>query len=344
MLFADNGSAYHVYPFMSMAPLTTGTPGSTIAMRLLVTGAGGFLGRVMARDGAEAGHQTWSAGRSQPSQSTDGRALCIDWNQPPDILAGHLREIEPHCIIHAAGSASVAQSMKDPHEDLRASFGTWSHLLEAVRLSGQKPLVILPSSAAVYGDPDALPVREEDTQHPISPYGWHKMLCESLAREHRDHFGLPVVIARLFSVFGASQRRLLVWELFDRFQSTSPEVHIDGTGDETRDFLSEWDVSSSLLELASARERLALPDAPWIFNLASGQQRSILEMAQAIGAGLASQKIIRCLGHKRPGDPLHWQACTARLEAFLPTWRPLPFEDVLRRTLNHWTQENARTA
>jgi UDP-glucose 4-epimerase len=344
MLFADNGSAYHVYPFMSMAPLTTGTPGLQSTLRLLVTGAGGFLGRVMAREGAAAGHQTWSAGRNLAPGPTDSRAIRLDWNQPPDILAGHLREIEPHCIIHAAGSASVAQSMKAPHEDLRASFGTWSHLLEAVRLSGLKPLVILPSSAAVYGDPDALPVREEGTQHPISPYGWHKTLCESLAREHRDHFGLPVVIARLFSVFGASQRRLLVWELFDRFQSANDEVHIDGTGAETRDFLSEWDVSSALLELAAARERLAQPDAPWIFNLASGQQRSILEMAQAIGTGLGSQKTIRCLGHKRPGDPLHWQACTARLEAFLPSWRPLPFAEALGRTLHHWTQEIAPTA
>lgn len=344
MLFADNGSAYHVYPFMSMAPLTAGAPGPRTNMRLLVTGAGGFLGRVMAREGAEAGHHTWRAGRSQPLPSSDSRTIRIDWSQPPDILAAHLREIEPHCIIHAAGSASVAQSMKDPHEDLRASFGTWSHLLEAVRLSGLKPLVIFPSSAAVYGDPDSLPVREDDTQHPISPYGWHKMLCESLAREHRDHFGLPVVITRLFSVFCASQRRVLVWELFDRFRGTNAEVHIDGTGGETRDFLSEWDVSSALLALASAREKLAHPEAPWIFNLASGRQRSILEMAQAIGAGLGSQKPIHCLGHKRPGDPLHWQACTARLETFLPSWRPLPFEDMLRRTLQHWTQENARTA
>jgi UDP-glucose 4-epimerase len=314
-------------------------------MRLLVTGAAGFLGRVMVREARAAGHEAWAAGRDQPAKSPGNLTLPIDWDLHPEVLAGHLQEIQPDCIIHGSGSASVAQSMQRPHEDLRASFGTWSHLLEAVRLSQLKPLVIFPSSAAVYGDPDSLPVREEAPLHPISPYGWHKMLCECLAREHHDHFGLPVVIARLFSVFGASQHRLLVWELFDRFRSASASVEIDGTGEETRDFLSEWDVSSALLMLASHRDHFAQPGTPWIFNLASGHQRSILEMAHAIGAGLGSQKDIRCLNRKRPGDPLHWEACTERLQTFLPGWQPLPFQEALQRTLQHWTQENiARTA
>ncbi|WP_170157517.1 NAD-dependent epimerase/dehydratase family protein [Roseimicrobium gellanilyticum] len=324
---------------MSMPPLT---PGSQPSMRLLVTGAAGFLGRVMVREARAAGHEVWAAGRHQPAGS---QALPIDWDQHPEVLAGHLHEIRPDCIIHGAGSASVAQSMQSPHEDLRASFGTWSHLLEAVRISKLKPLVIFPSSAAVYGDPESLPVREEAPLHPISPYGWHKMLCECLAREHHDHFGLPVVITRLFSVFGASQHRLLVWELFDRFRGSGATVDIDGTGEETRDFLSEWDVSSALLMLASKRDTFAQRGTPWIFNLASGQQRSILDMAHAIGAGLQSDKPIRCLNRKRPGDPLHWEACTERLETFLPEWRPLAFPQALQQTLHHWTQEStARTA
>lgn len=338
--FADNGCAYHVYPFMSMAPLT---PGSS--MRLLVTGAAGFLGRVMVREARAAGHETWAAGRESSQGPPGSHTLTIDWDLHPKVLAGQLREIQPDCIIHCSGSASVAQSMQDPHEDLRASFGTWSHLLEAVRLSQCRPLVIFPSSAAVYGDPERLPVREDAPLHPISPYGWHKMLCECLAREHHDHFGLPVVITRLFSVFGASQHRLLVRELFDRFHSTGDTVDIHGTGAETRDFLSEWDVSSALLRLASERGRFTQPDTPWIFNLASGHQRSILEMAQAIAAGLGSEKSIRCLNHKRPGDPLHWEACTERLQTFLPGWQALPFQEALQRTLHHWTRENtARTA
>lgn len=329
---------------MSNTPPPAPDTAARSRLRLLVTGAGGFLGRAMVHAATHAGHEVWRAGRSRHAATPQDRAFVINWESNPTELARTLEKISPDCIIHAAGSASVAGSLENPHHDLRASFGTWSHLLEAVRLASVKPLVIFPSSAAVYGDPETLPVQEDAPLRPISPYGWHKMLGEALAREYHAHFGVPVAIVRLFSVFGPMQRRLLVWELYDRFLREGHEVTIGGTGQETRDFLSQWDVCQALLQLAENRERFHCGDHLWTFNLASGIQRSILEVAQALGTVLNSAKNIRCLGERRPGDPLHWQACTERIASFLPFWKPGTFEDTLRQTVSEWREQTPQAS
>src|SRR5687767_14331524 len=124
-----------------------------------------------------------------------------------------IQEFAPEVVFHGAGTASVGASMAEPLIDLQGSALTCANVFEAVRQSGIKPLIVMPSSAAVYGNPQALPVNEEAIVQPISPYGFHKAICELLAREYAECFGLDFIICRFFSVFGAAQRRLLIWEL-----------------------------------------------------------------------------------------------------------------------------------
>ena len=309
--------------------------------RVAVSGASGFLGAVVARESVKRGGEVlaWSRSISQLGSSGAGPAPRTEaWPQDPHRLASQISEFQPDCIVHCAGSASVAASLTDPHADLMASFGTWSLMLEAVRLSGQRPLLIFPSSAAVYGNPQMLPVGEDAPLLPISPYGVHKKLCEDLAASYQAHFGLPILIVRLFSVFGPTQRRLLVRELFEKCASSDQRLVIGGTGLETRDFLSEWCVADAILCLAS-QGKVAPPSCHSTFNLASGRELSILEMASSVRDLICPERPIECLGQIRPGDPTRWHADISRLRAQIPEWAPRPFALMLDQTIREWRSE-----
>src|SRR5713226_5868342 len=167
-------------------------------MKVLITGSTGFIGGSLGRYGAQAGHTVMGTGRS-PEPSNEWPGLY----QPNDTTAESLSEIisnfAPDVMFHAAGTASVGASLADPLADLQAAALTCANVLEGVRRSGAQPLVIIPSSAAVYGNPQSLPVKENAPLQPISPYGFHKAVCEMLAREYAECFGVDVIICRFFS-------------------------------------------------------------------------------------------------------------------------------------------------
>jgi UDP-glucose 4-epimerase len=222
--------------------------------------------------------------------------------------------------------------MADPAADYQASVGTWAALLEGVRRSSVRPLVFFPSSAAVYGNPVALPVAEDAPLQPVSPYGWHKLMAETLARSYADTFGIRIVIARLFSVLGGLQRKLLAYELFERLLREDGALKLLGTGRETRDFLDADDLGEAILDLAT----LPAAASPLIVNVASGAETSTLELARQIVRVCAPGREVTCCGLPRPGDPLRWRADVSRLRSLLPGRRWTPVEAALHKAIALW--------
>lgn len=298
-------------------------------MKIVITGSRGFIGGSFARFAAAAGHDVLGISRSsQPSVHWPGAHLRADTLHAD--LAPVIREFEPDLFLHAAGSASVGDSLADPLEDLRASAMTLANALEGVRRSGIAPVVIFPSSAAVYGNPATLPVTEEAPVAPISPYGFHKAAGEMLAREYAECFGLRAVVCRLFSVFGPRQHRLLVWEIFQQLAGAAPRVELQGTGGETRDFLHVDDVSTAFLQLA---EKAA--SGLTVVNVASGREISVRDLAERLATGFAA-KPVHCRGHTRAGDPMHWRASIDLLGKLAPAWQPRELDAMLRATVSAW--------
>lgn len=320
-----------------MSKETPDSPTHLPRMRFAVSGASGFLGGVIAREAHLGGHQVmvWTQAASPP-RFPASCARHETWRESAADLAAQIRAFRPDCIVHGAGSASVAGSISAPYADLQASLGTWSLLLEAVRLSGEYPLVIFPSSAAVYGNPAVLPVMEDAPRLPVSPYGMHKMLCEQLAASYHQHFGIPIVVLRLFSVFGPSQRRLLVRELFERCSSPTESLVVGGTGAETRDFLSEWCVASAVMAVAGLGAHPDNPASGRTLNLASGEERSVLEVAHCLRDLVCPGRPVSCRGETRPGDPARWHADISELRRIIPGWAPLPFRTAMERTVACW--------
>ena len=122
--------------------------------------------------------------------------------------------------------------------------------------------LLLVSSAAVYGDPERLPVSEDAPLAPISPYGRHRAEAEEVALQS----GAPVVIARVFSAYGEGLRRQVLWDVAQRALVGGP-VELSGTGEETRDFVHARDVAAAISAIA---QRSAFDGE--IVNVATGRR------------------------------------------------------------------------
>jgi UDP-glucose 4-epimerase len=298
-------------------------------MRWLITGGNGFLGLSAADYLARAGNSV--VGLARRAQLPDWFRR-LEYPSSIDALADLIRGEHPDCILHAAGAASVGDSWGTPTQDFVDSVVTWQALLEAARLSELKPKLFLPSSAAVFGNPDRLPVPENAVRRPISPYGFHKLVCEQLAEEYAALWEMPVVICRLFSVFGPRQRRLLVWELAEQILSDSPMIRLQGTGLEERDYLAASDIAKALDSLARRQSSNSLQT----FNFGSGTSLRVVDLIEVLQRLTREQKpVVRGMSG-RHGDPLHWRADNRRLRKVLPDWCPQPIEDGLAECLAAW--------
>lgn len=309
-------------------------------MKLLVTGALGFIGGSVARRAARLGHTVVGTSRVEDPVPHGGAGFPILVADDARALSHAVRAVAPDVILHAAGKASVGASISAPAEDFEGSVLPWHTLLETVRGMDTRPLLLFPSSAAVYGNPTSLPVSEHAPPHPISPYGFHKRVCEVLADEHAVCFGLDIVVVRLFSVFGAAQRRLLLWELFAQLAGPEETAWLDGTGEESRDFLHVDDLADALLAIAAAPRRDPGGGAE-VLNVASGEELRVLDLAHALRDLVAPGKRVACRGRARPGDPARWRADVGRLLDRAAPWRPRAFTETLKATVESWQAERA---
>ena len=270
---------------------------------VLITGAAGFLGRHIARHFSR---EAWNivgvdvvppenAG-TLPGETYHRIAL------PNPAFLALLRETKPDVCIHAAGRASVPLSLEDPAADFRDNVGLTYEVLDAIRREVPKCRFILLSSAAVYGNPASLPVAETQAPAPLSPYGWHKRICETLVQEFAGVYGIHALSVRIFSAYGPGLRRQVVWDICQRVLTTG-KLSLGGTGMESRDFIHATDIARALALLAT--------DAPArgeIYNLADGRETTISDLASLILRALESDITPAFDGRSRPGDPLNWRA------------------------------------
>ena len=307
-------------------------------MRVLITGSTGFIGRSLGRFAILSGHEVLGLSRAaRPSVDWSGRYLHMDVAQTD--LSPVVRDFAPHVIVHAAGTASVAASLEDPLKDFRTAIVTWINTLDSVRRAGIQPVVIFPSSAAVYGNPDLLPVREDCPMRPISPYGFHKVASEFLAQEFAQCFGLDILICRFFSVFGPAQRRGLIWEIYKQCVGPEPVVWLQGTGKEARDFVHIDDLASALFLLIEQRLQAQHGSRCLTLNIASGEATEVLPLADQLRDLIASTKSLQCHGLEREGDPDRWSADISLFTSLAPRWEPKPLALRLRQCVAAWQKE-----
>lgn len=263
-------------------------------MVALVTGAAGFLGRHVAARLGEDGWRVVEAGRP-------------DVEIPSPEFDALLEAAVPELVVHCAGPASVPASLEDPERDFHGSVEVLHELLE--RLRGRKAALVLVSSAAVYGQPERLPVAEDAPLRPISPYGFHRLHCELGLREFHELWGLRCCTLRVFSAYGEGLRRQIMWDICEKALREG-EVALHGTGGESRDFVHASDVARAVAVVARSA-----PLGAEAYNVGTGTETRLDELAALLLGALGSEAPVSFSGEARPGDPANWRADTTRLSA-----------------------------
>lgn len=260
---------------------------------MLVTGASGFLGSYISDGLAEAGHEVARSTRADLAA---------------DKLGALLARTRPELVVHCAGPASVGDSLVDPLTDFRGSTGLLAELLEALRSADVRPRFLLLSSAAVYGNPELLPVSEAARIAPVSPYGFHRAASELVLAAHGRAFGLPSAVMRIFSAYGEGLRRQLLWDVCVKGLKDG-EIHLSGTGNETRDFIHARDVAQAVVRVAA--EGAFAGEA---YNGGTGSETSVKTIALLLAGELGiDASLVSFDGVARVGDPAHWRADVTRL-------------------------------
>jgi UDP-glucose 4-epimerase len=275
---------------------------------VLITGATGFLGRHTAALFHSRGWKTVGLG----TRSTENAPLAnlteyLRLQLPSQNLPEIVRRLKPNVCIHCAGRASVELSMSDPAADFNSGVDATFNLLDAIRVHAPECRVVYLSSAAVYGNPERLPIGESDALRPISSYGYHKMTCEILCEEFHKVYGVQTAAARIFSAYGPGLRRQVIWDMC-RKALTEPVLRMRGTGDESRDFIHARDVAAGLYLIAEKAECRAEA-----YNLATGTEATMRGIAELILAKTGRKIEIETDGIVHPGVPRNWRADLTRL-------------------------------
>lgn len=270
-------------------------------MRVLVTGGAGFIGSHVVDVLIQAGHHVsivdnlWERGGGK-TENVNPRAAFYKIDIRDAALSEVFQKEQPEVICHLAAQHSVKISTEDPAHDASVNILGLINLLQNATRSGVRK-IIFSSSGASYGTVDQLPVDENTTQHPESPYGTTKMASEFYLRFWKNMHGLDFTILRYGNVYGPRQDpfgEAGVIAIFSRQILSNEPVRIDWDGEQQKDYVYVGDVArANLLALTAGSGET--------YCIAFGKGTSV----NALYRGLVNE-----IGHgveimrapKRPGD------------------------------------------
>ena len=233
------------------------------------------------------------------------------------------RAAAPTVVFDLAARAGVRPALADPEGYLDVNVRGRQHTLAATAATGAR--LVYASSSSIYGDDPRRPFREDQARGlPLSPYAATKVAGEALVHAHHAATGLPVGVARLFTVYGPRQRPDLAICTFARQMLDGEPVVLFGGGALTRDYTYVDDVVDAFTRLAST-------DHPWlVVNVGSGRPVSTIEVVDQLERALGTRADRRS-GPPQPGDVAATFADISRA-ADLLGWAPrVSFDDGIQR-------------
>ncbi len=268
-------------------------------MRVTVTGGAGFIGAHLVRR-LEAANWDVMVLDDLSNASADSLAGCAAKLIVADV--NDVEALESTCegsdaIVHLAALSSVVESERNPLDCHDRNTTSTLRVLETARVAGQH--VVIASSAAVYGNADAVPIVETAPVRPLGPYGASKAAAELYAGAYSAAFSLRTLVLRFFNVFGPGQdpaRSGSVISNFTRSAMDGVPLRVHGDGRQTRDFISVSHVCNVIED--ALRRSVAYPSP---VNIGSGTAVSIAELAAAI-EGLLGVRLPLAYAGDRPGD------------------------------------------
>jgi UDP-glucose 4-epimerase len=293
-------------------------------MNILVTGAAGYIGSVVTERLIETGHTVTALDNLQhghreavhpAARFVAGDLLDREW------LGRELQDSRYDAVVHLAAEALIDESVRDPGRFFRANVTGGLNLLDAMVAAGVRRLVFS-STAAVYGEPDAIPIPEDAPQRPVNAYGESKLAFERALPWYQRAHGLCHVSLRYFNACGATERcgerhepeTHLIPILLEVAMGTRRSIQLFGDDYDTpdgtciRDYVHVSDIAEAHLRCLVAIDDLGA-DA---FNLGNGAGYSNREVIDAVRR-VTGRPIAVTVAPRRPGDPARLVASAERI-------------------------------
>jgi UDP-glucose 4-epimerase len=301
-------------------------------MNVLVTGAAGYVGSVCAEVLIAKGHRVIALDNLVEGHRAAVPACC-DFQKCDLFDTDHLNKIFStsaiHAVMHFAAEALVEKSVREPSTFYRANIAGGINLLDAMIRHNVKKIVFS-STAAVYGEPEQVPIPEDHRKAPINPYGQTKWLFETVLADYARYAGLKHVSFRYFNAAGASQERgeahrtetHIVPKILEAASGQIAKFEIRGTdyatpdGTCVRDYVHVLDIADAHVSAITEIDRVS-GDA---FNVGNSRGYSIREVVET-ARRVTGQPIPAIEATRRPGDPAVLVADASKLRRTLG-WEP----------------------
>jgi GDP-4-dehydro-6-deoxy-D-mannose reductase len=310
-------------------------------MRVLVTGATGFLGSYMARHLQERGDEVvgtrYEDGRPHALPLAPGVTYETLDVRDPKAVASLIHRVAPEEIYHYAGQAFVMKSWEDPALTYETNLTGTLNVLEAVRGAGGSPAIGFAGSGTEYGAPEQVPTPETAAYAPQSPYAASKVAADLLCRLYFERYGIRVLRYRIFGTTGPGK-------LGDSSNDFASQVAvIERTGKPGVLRVGNIDTKRDISDVRDAVRAMSLVvgkgKSGEAYNIARGEARSIREnIDRLVTLATVPIRIEIVEERRRPLDePVHW-ADVSRIRE-LGWTAHYSFTDTLKDILDHWRRK-----
>jgi nucleoside-diphosphate-sugar epimerase len=309
---------------------------------VLITGGAGAIGSNLTRALAELGAYVIVLDNLSSAERWNvpslPNVLFVEGDILDEVLLKRVFFERPRIVFHLAAFFANQNSVDHPERDLMVNGLGALRMLEYSTLAGVDRFVYASSGCSIYGSTAPLPLREEFmSMHLSTPYQVTKMLGELYGNFFYNHHSLKVVKARFFNSYGPGEvpgqyRNVIPNFIYWAMKGLS--LPITGSGEETRDFTYVEDLVDGLLRAGYFESAVGQE-----FNLASGQETRIIDLAKMVNKATDNKAGIRYVSRRRWDTKSRLLASVDRAGELIRYESKTSFEEGLQRTIR-WFQDN----
>ncbi|MNZ27513.1 UDP-glucose 4-epimerase [compost metagenome] len=302
-------------------------------MRVLITGGYGFIGSFVSEKFHREGHEVvivdnMSSGNVK-NINCQHTSYIIDVESPACDAIFVQHEID--VVIHLAAQINIVTSMENPYADTKSNILGLTNILQ-LSVKHRVKRFIFASSAAVYGMAEDIPLSESQSCKPVSPYGINKLLGEYYCDKWSELYGLNTLCLRFANVYGPRQGSVGEGGVISTFMeriSTGQDLHVYGSGEQTRDFIYVEDIANAIYTASHSSQT-------GIMNLSTRTESSVNSLIDVLSKLHSYVGVAR--KEPRPGDIFRSVLDNTLIRTTL-NWEPqFSLEQGLSKTYEWFTQ------
>lgn len=300
-------------------------------LSIIVTGGSGFLGRHLIRALITAGHRVKNIDlKENPEYPTTIADVRNTARMKTEIINADV-------VFHLASLIEAGESVKNPAKFIDYNINGTLSVLEAMRHNNIKTF-LFSSSAAIYGEPKNIPIKEDDPTMPISPYGMTKLAMEGLLSSYVKAHGFTGAALRYFNLYGPEEHHIPETHAIPRFieQITNGrKVTVWGDGKHQRDYVYISDIVKA--HLKALNYAIKNPGKYHYFNLSTQKAVSVIDIIKMLEKAIGKAAIIKHFD-ERPGDPRVLTADASKAKEELDWQAKIGIEEGLKKTVEYFAK------